>query len=190
MRVEWLRKVVSEVIAEEYLEDVCIDETSAHIVIDVYDQSEEIFTPEVAAQHCHDLDDDFFKSFLSEKDILRVKVKATVEYPLEVLRGYIGSLKDYINEKLWDMVEEKWWKEVEKEIEEWKRRESIRLHYRGYDIAIYPTVIEKECYVNIPHYHLYKGYRVWIPIVTLEENPSEEEVRLQTELLKFALNNV
>jgi len=184
----WVEEVIKEVIPEEYLADVYVDEIGGEIVIEVYDSDGEIMTPEVVGQHGMEVDEDFYKNWLSDEEVKRIKEECIREWGKVKAEGYIGTLEDYIIERLDAIAIKRWEREIDEEIRKWESQPSRTVNYKGYPIRISPAVIEKKCYINIPHYHLFKGYIVAVPIVSMEEEVDEETRDLQRELLEYAWN--
>jgi len=72
-----------------------------------------------------------------------------IPFPESVHDGYGLEEEDY----------EKMEEEGEKEIEEIEEAPTVEFKVMGEEYSFTKAVIEQKCYINIPHYHYYRGFR-------------------------------
>lgn len=67
--------------------------------------------------------------------------------------------------------------DIEKEMEEWSKT-----LYESAKLTVKRVVIDRKCYVNIPHYHYYKGYEI-----SLNQSLLPETVKAVDELFDLLI---
>lgn len=112
--------------------------TEYYCVVECASKTEEIETPERLAQHCVPVETKDIIDYLKDKG---VEVPKTEEEIVELFNQVLD-------------------KEANREIEEWNSKKALTGEFMGTKISIKPVVVSVKCYVNIPHYHYYKGFRV------------------------------
>jgi len=67
--------------------------------------------------------------------------------------------------------------DIRSEINDWENRKRIRVDSGLCKITIYNRVIEEDCYLNIPHTHLFKGIIIEVETYDLKQLISVIELR-------------
>jgi len=145
--------------------DVYINEDK--IWIESYDIEEEILSPGAMWQHEVEPEDeemkDMVREFLGKERYEKLIKEAKKEFKKAKREGWIGTEEDFIMDKVREIFSEIVEKDFDKEVREWKSKPKETFAIEGIRIEKEPSVIEKWCALQIPHYHYYKGYLITIP---------------------------
>jgi len=73
-------------------------------------------------------------------------------------------------------LDSKEWEELEKEMEgweddlnNWEKKEGREIYSCGLMLKVEPWVLGSKCYLNVPHYHYYKGWRITLGCNSIDE---------------------
>jgi len=140
------------------------------IFITTANTEDEIHLPEALAQHDYTPEIKEVRNYLEEHGVNVVELirKATVEYG-GVKEYYVGSLEDFINEVLLTKYSEVLEEEANKEYNNWNNKRYLEVSWGFNKIQVGTTVVVRQCYLNIPHEHWYKGYYIYLSTQNIED---------------------
>jgi len=135
--------------------------------IEIANRDEEIMTPEVLGQHGYEITREDMVEYIGKEKAKKLREIAEKEWE-KIKDQYVGSFEDFYEEILAE--EFNIWLEnnFEAEAGEWESKPTLKARQMDIEVEIGTKIIEEQCYVNIPHYHYYKGYYMRITTQSLE----------------------